>query len=528
MQIVQPSGSMLPNQASSRVGAVIFDKPTLDAAQVQRNVDEDLDNFARRKAAENAKVVADKNALIADLNFDDKGVFPDDKGHFQEGKNKLIEANQKLYSLEPNTQAFRDAEKEAKRLQGFYASEAVQSAQQWEQFKKIDDDFNKTPEKYNVPKYKEWASRVRLNQNPEARNKLFQEQPLVPKIGNFQQMLGERVTKGLYKPQETEKEVRTNQGRVGVEKSVEYTPQNIIEYSQAIMSGDEDMTESAMKGLEDLKANRKALYDKIKDEATQLGVDVLELYIRKQLKNSFTKQKGLSNLAFDPKETAAFSFGLGEEKEDDGMRFFVEQLGNLYNGAQGSYTVGGEDFSINLTPHTTLTGQSAKYSDQFQGSSMGKYVVDEITRDPDGKPVKDPTTGNYVTKKVTKDNIVLGWKFINGKPYIQTEETIYNAGKKVGGVPISSDGWKQANQTDGERLITANVAPSKRLEAMEGYRRLLTQSGAYDQYKARPEKVTEGAQPKVESGGGKLKMVDPEPKDGTKPKVDLSTFDKTK
>jgi hypothetical protein len=87
---------MLPNQASAGVGAVIFDKPTLDAAQVQRNVDADLDNFARKKAADNAKVVAEKNALIADLKFDDKGVFPDDKGYFQGGKEELIKANEKV------------------------------------------------------------------------------------------------------------------------------------------------------------------------------------------------------------------------------------------------------------------------------------------------------------------------------------------------------------------------------------------------------------------------------------------------
>jgi len=510
MQIVQPSGSMLPNQASAGVGAVIFDKPSLDAAQVQRNVDADLDNFARKKAADNAKVVAEKNALIADLKFDDKGVFPDDKGYFKGGKEELIKANERLYSLEPNTQAFREAEKEAKRLQGYFSSEAVQSAEQWKQFQEIDKDFNANPDKYDQKVYKEWLGRVRTNQNPEKRNALFQENPLVPKVGNFQQMLGERLTKGLYKPQETEGEIRTKGGRTGVQKIVQYTDENIKDYSRAIMSGDEDMTESASKGLDDLKANHRLLYDKINDEANQLGVDVLELYIRKQLKNSFTKQQGLSNLAFDPKETAAFSFGLSEEKEDGGMRFTVEQLGNLFNGAEGSYTVGGEDFSLSLPSNVTISGQMPKYSDQFQGGSMGKYVVDEIVRDPEGNPVKDPTTNKYVSKKVTKDNIVLGWKFMNGKPYIQTEETLYNAGKKIGGVSISQDGWKQANQTDGERFIIANVAPSKRLEALDSYRRMLSQGGGYDQFKATPQKITEGAQPKVESG--KLTVTKPQPK----------------
>ena len=449
MQIVQPSGSMLPNQASSRVGAVIFDKPTLDAAQVQRNVDEDLDNFARRKAAENAKVVADKNALIADLNFDDKGVFPDDKGHFQEGKNKLIEANQKLYSLEPNTQAFRDAEKEAKRLQGYFASEAVQSAQQWEQFKKIDDDFNKTPEKYNVPKYKEWASRVRLNQNPEARNKLFQEQPLVPRHKGFFGKYQEALDKKAIHPTESST-VAKEGGLTGVEKITSYTPTQIEELSQTAFA-DPEWAQETLEDLNRLRTASPNLHATIIAEAKQRGIDPIQRYMEVQFANLSPNKRELTSMDETAQQKAYWSDYYGSKDEEDATSLVVDQWSKLSQGDVNVYRP--EVVGASQDPNNPLKIARVDKSDMFVGRPIGKYTVEQVVTNP-------LNTDLSKVEYSSLPNRVLGNEFRNGVHYIKTDETVYNKGKNGIGV----DGYRPATINDLLNLVSNGSAnPTKAL-----------------------------------------------------------------
>ena len=475
MQIVQPSGSMLPNQASSRVGAVIFDKPSLDAAQVQRNVDIELDNFAKRKAAENAKVVADKNALIADLNFDDKGVFPDDKGHFQEGKNKLIEANQKLYSLEPNTQAFRDAEKEAKRLQGFYASEAVQSAQQWEQFKKIDDDFNKTPEKYNVPKYKEWASRVRLNQNPEARNKLFQEQPLVPKHKGWLGKYEEAVTKKTVVPTEASK-VTKEGGLVGVEKITTYTPEQITKISQSVLA-DPEWSQETLEDLNRLKTSNPTLHTQIVTEAKNMGIDPIERYSQIQLTNLSPNSRELSSMGETEQSKQYWQDFYGKKSEEEAASLVIDQWSKLSQGDVNVYRPIAP--SVDLDPTAPLSvKQNIAKSDLFINRPLGKYTVEQQVIDKN-----DPNGEKTITQYNVLDDILLDNEFRNGVHYIKTSKSFYNRGKGN----VDQSGYRPATDNDLLNLISNGAKdPSKALGATQ---KILEGRGAYENKDIKVEKV---------------------------------------
>jgi hypothetical protein len=471
MQIVQPSGSMLPNQASAGVGAVIFDKPSLDAAQVQRNVDIELDNFARKKAADNAKAVADKNALIADLNFDAKGIFPDDKGHFQEGKNKLIEANQKLYSLEPNTQAFREAEKEAKRLQGFYGSEAVQSAEQWEQFKKIDDEFNKNPDKYDIPKYKEWASKVRLNQNPEARNKLFQEQPLVPKHKGWLGKYEEALTKKTVVPTEASK-VTKEGGLVGVEKITTYTPDQITKISQSVLA-DPEWAQETLEDLNRLETSNPTLHKQVIDEANQMGIDPIERYSQIQLTNLSPNSRELSGMGETAQQKAYWADFYGSKSEEDAASIVVDQWSKLNQGDVNVYSpvVTG----LAQDPNNPLAIQNYAKSDLFVNRPLGKYTVQQRVED---------ANKNIVTQYQTLDDVVLGNEFRNGVHYIKTTQSVYKRGKNG----IDKDGWRLATDNDLLNLISnGSKDPSKALGATQ---KVLQSRGAYGNQNIQVQKVT--------------------------------------
>ena len=77
MQIVQPSGSMLPNQASAGVGAVIFDKPKYDAQEIGLKVQADLEDWGKQKAlADQAKLKIAKD-LTKDLDYEPKDFLPE-------------------------------------------------------------------------------------------------------------------------------------------------------------------------------------------------------------------------------------------------------------------------------------------------------------------------------------------------------------------------------------------------------------------------------------------------------------------
>ena len=99
-QIVQPSGSMLPNQASARVGAVIFDKPKYDAQEIGMKVADDLDQFAKQKQANIDKKAADYQKLIADLKFDTTGVLNNDRPRIQEMSQELVDVAAKYYETQ--------------------------------------------------------------------------------------------------------------------------------------------------------------------------------------------------------------------------------------------------------------------------------------------------------------------------------------------------------------------------------------------------------------------------------------------
>lgn len=229
MQIVQPSGSMLPNQASARVGAVIFDKPQYDPLTVQMRVNAELDDFAKQKQAQAEKQKADTAKLVADLNFDAKGIYDQDNQYFIDGKSKLIDANAKLYSLEPNTQAFRDAEKEAKRLQGFYSVEAQASAMHKDMLANAIKDFD--PTKHDKKYFDEWIVDMRTAASIEERNKVAGQNPFTP----IQKTLEEKTLKlfddaqkaGLVKPISVKQEYgRTPDGEgIFIEKE-EILPEN--------------------------------------------------------------------------------------------------------------------------------------------------------------------------------------------------------------------------------------------------------------------------------------------------------------
>lgn len=477
----QPTGAF--TTAPRSIGAVIFDRPQYDPQTIALKVADDLDAWGKRKQAEAEKKKADSAKLVADLNFDDKGAFPDDAEYFKKGKEELINSQIGLSRAESDTPQWNDTRRKAELTKGWYESDVNESAKQWEQYKDSWAKFN--PEKHDQQKFNEWNAKVRMARSPRERMDLFKESPLVDRVGDFQTMLGERMSKGLYKPTVVEKSAPDTIKGTVIESTEKYTDDDIIRNASAIVNGDADMVESARKGLEQLKSRSSLLYDQVVEDAKQAGIDPLEMFTRKQLRNSVNSKFELKSPAWSPEQQQAAEYNWGKKDTEGMVNFVVEQGGNLLNGKPESYTIGGEMVSggAQLTPETSVTfaGQTPLKSDQFQGWSMGKYTVTETTGEGD----------NAVSKIVPKDNYVIAWEWRDGKPYIKTDETVYAAtnGTGVGGKPVDKQGWKEANQTDIERIIISNVAPAKAQEAVERYREKLQKEKAYKERTARPQEM---------------------------------------
>lgn len=117
MQIVQPNGNMLPNQASAGVGAVIFDKPKYDAQEIGLKVQADLEDWGKQKALADQEKLKTTKALIADLSYEAKDFLPEGaaqvKAKADELKAKAAEYEMAVYNSGADSQAAIEKKKEA-------------------------------------------------------------------------------------------------------------------------------------------------------------------------------------------------------------------------------------------------------------------------------------------------------------------------------------------------------------------------------------------------------------------------------
>jgi hypothetical protein len=190
----QPTGAF--TQGGAGIGAVIFDRPQYDPQTMALKVQGDLENWAKEKQAEAAKKKAETDKLIADLNFDDKGAFPDDVDYFKEGKNKLIDAQAKLDATDPNSPEWNKNYREAQRVRDWYKSDVTSSSGQWGEFKKIKEQFDADPNKYDKDKFDQWVASVRVTRDPQKRSELFKINPLQAPKEELEDLTIEMIKKG--------------------------------------------------------------------------------------------------------------------------------------------------------------------------------------------------------------------------------------------------------------------------------------------------------------------------------------------
>jgi len=483
----------LPYQSGNQsgVGAVYFDKTIEPLALHLQNLKEldggdDFWKMQKLKQAEDAQKAKLAEDIVKDLAVNPNGAMSEDIENIikpsiasvtEKYKNIVAKygGDMAKISRSPEYQALRG---ELNDIKGtiYSSSDNSKNILKWA------SEYD--PAKYD-PQSLANIGELRSAASPADRNAKLQAMggsPLVEIKPQFFQELGARREKGLYKPSEREVSVFDNKSqRYGTQKVTEYTPQDLDRNSQAIFFGEPKMVRAATQDFNLLANKSPALRDQIVLDAQKAGVDPIQQFIRKQLEDSQAVKSDYANLAWSPWQQQD-----AQNKSEEGfVNYVIEQGGNLLNGNEEIYNIGGGsvDEKAQITPGISVSvkGNKPVYSDKLQGMVGGAFSY----------PTVDANGNNIMT---SSPNVVLSFKYIDGKPYIKTTETVYkkNSGSDeyAPNVPIDDEFFKPATSADIEKIIAANSKdPST---AIEKYRTSLIRQKAYPEKVAKPEMTVGG------------------------------------
>lgn len=472
-QIVQPNveGSS-PVGGGASVGAVILDQPAFDPLQVQMKVDKDIADYRAQKDAEVAAKKANVAKMVADLDFDAKGILDSDAPYFTQGKNELIDAQAELYKYnDTNSPEYQMAFNRAKRVRDKYATEVQASVAGKEILKEYISKFD--PSKNDEKQFNEIVANARAKSNPVDRIKYLSENPLKEKAPDLAKEY-EKV-KALFPESITEETYKGDDGKDYTKKITEYTQQQINDYAKIMADSNSDLSKAANNAFDKLQETNPSRYKEIIILADKEGVPANEMFNREWFKKLNSTNIELQGGSYNPYTLEDAKNWGSSQAEEKTINFIGEQWANLVNGVPDVY-------DVKNTRDIPLSGgnlqQNKYYSTMFQGNKIGNFSVIETVDD--------------ATKAVNVPNTILSFKFVDGKPYIKTDETAYNKKIKknsVNGRPIDAEGYVEASNGDIERMISSNSTnPAKAIEAWRAY---LIRNKVYNKNVEQPNKVVQ-------------------------------------
>lgn len=393
MQVVktQPTGAF--TEGGAGIGAVIFDKPQYDPQTMALKVEGDLENWAKEKQAEAAKKKAETDKLIADLNFDDKGAFPDDVDYFKEGKNKLIEAQAKLDGTDPNSPEWNKNYREAQRVRDWYKSDVTSSSEQWGEFKKIKEQFDADPNKYDKDKFDQWVAAVRVTRDPQKRSELFKINPLQAPKEQLEDLTVEMIKKGKDAGVISPTNVKRSYGKTptGEDIMIEQT-ELFPEDKRVSLAADWISNNGKIKDavLEKFSVAPQSDIDYYTQKAAQLSQKYsknfkpYDIWYSDSIEKYDTQGEKSTQLGYSPERTqkAQYDWGEGKKLRNQGAGL-LEQLSGAFQG-KPQY----------LQPIKTYAGYDAVGIKGLSGYNIGTYTygdkdvpnkILEVVRTKDGR-----------------------------------------------------------------------------------------------------------------------------------------------
>lgn len=468
MQVV--NGSTPFQTGQSGVGSVIFDYPKEQPLDMLLEANKDIDTYNKAKALKIAQDTKARQQMFANIKFNTKGALPQDiQNTIAPKANEVYDLATKVFALPQNSPEFAQGMIELKRKQ----DEVEQLTNASNGFKDLFLEGHKPfdPNKVNVDHTN--TNFALLAAAPlEKRSALLEAMggtPIVPNKTSFFDIL-KKDYKQLPKSEEIVKDAK---GSAVIEK---------LPNGEQLFTKEKGLNEEAVTNLglsyfnspssvdkatseyNDLQTTDPVLKTSLEQEAKLRGVSPIRVYIEdniRKLPKESKKERVVEGYAYKK----SLNEGYKNKEKQDNAKYLLEQLGNMKTGADAAYNIPGLSANKNADPSLGTiplsTGKEIKYGNTLRGTNAGIFSYE--TTDAQGNRHSD-----------VKQNALLGNKWVDGKPYIQTSESMYNIGGAINGQKVDDDGYIPLDDNIVTSVLVANKVP------LSVGRKALIEGGAYE------------------------------------------------
>ena len=529
MQVVktQPTGAF--TQGGAGIGAVIFDKPQYDPLTISMKMQSALERWGekRQKEAELEKATTEK--LVADLKFDQKGIYDRDEQYFIDGKDKLLDAQQKLLSMPKDSPEWKKAYYDTRNLQEKYKVEVEASKTQKEAIKAALDKFYTDPKKYNGKKFNEWLANVRVASTPMEREKALGVNPFEePKVGLVEatnDLLKKGKESGYIAPQKVTREWgKTPEGERTMIEITELLPeQKRYELAKNWMA-DERVSNGVNEEFTKLPDVAKQYYiDKATQRSNKDGTvySPQEEFYGSWLETYNIRNSQESGMGYSPMQQANADIYKSMKEEEREGAYLLTAIASAFNGDPNM-----------LQPSKTRSGKDAVFVKGIDGKfSIGKTpegndnIILEVIRTENGKlhvmTANDLLAEKERTKTVdAEDNVAYDPSKFQDTRLYKTYDNVtqlwnsINKSEKIGAGGLRFADAKKARIGDGvsidEKKLVGELTPEQKQKRDEVYGRKkeIVNVRATSAEQTLGGKVkTDGQQPKAETKGAAKKEI---------------------
>jgi len=410
------------------IGAVYFDK-TVDPLTLHLSNLKQLDEGQRRREAAKKDQLNLTAKLVGDINPDTKGIFDTDGGYFQEKTKQLYDKYSQVLSqgYHPENPAFNEIYGKMQYEKKALENDVQVSKAQKELFTKLMGALAADGgKKYDLEKTNANIARFRM-QPFEERKTMDLSKLLVPAKGNVPTLdwMAQQLKSKDNVLAKTTKQVPITHpdGTKGYMETTEWTDiapkQNAdgtwtdggdIQKHAANMANVPERVEVAVEEMGKLPDGQQ---EEIKRQADMRGVNPAQVYFEQTLRRVNTRAEKAHEGKFDPYYVQGAKLWGQRQKDADSARYLAEQLDALSRGEVNVYGPENVGYTFDVFAGKAPERNQVKYSDALTNISAGKYPAQVI--DDYGNPIPG--------KKEAKDNLIYGWKFVNGKLKVKTSQS---------------------------------------------------------------------------------------------------------
>ncbi len=455
-------------------GNYIFSE-TPDVLSVHLKNLNEIDEAAKQRQATQRQKLATTSALIGDINPDVKGALETDIPDLQSQTHELHRFLQQglEHGFDPSNTSpqNRDFKQKLDYMTKQIELNAVGSASAKEMLKNVDARLAANPDKYDLDATNKRLADFRSLGMAGRQNVKTIDDLVVPKKSDLLTLTKEKVFKDIPLDSESVTKKDPVTGGFITETKETYSPNHIKFMAQGGIANPE-IQKAVMNDYDNMDANKKLAYEQqAKTESAQEGRNVtpMEISYRDFLDKGNPKKEKKEGLAFTPQQHAYWNHYYDNQNEEQNVKYIAETLNKALTGDKkfwGVATESGVADPVASTMKNVFDISAAEptktfYSNALNGLPLGNAVIPVDRKDGQGNPY---------TQYSSVPNRVLNMKLIDGKPFIQTDESL------ALGMQGSGDGWEKVDDRSIDKLVLGSKNPTKAAAAL---RKTLLEMSSY-------------------------------------------------